>query len=140
MSKKVFFLCFISSCVMFCSCSPYIQFASDQNSSSGFSHHRKKPYPNAYDEPPVLIKHVVPEYSQEAKSKLLQGQVILEVKITEFGTVDSVNVRKSLQKGPGGLDEAAVKAVRQWIYEPAKFNGGRVETWITFPIEFSLRK
>ncbi|MFA5498135.1 MAG: energy transducer TonB [Candidatus Cloacimonadia bacterium] len=91
-----------------------------------------------YDEAPQAIKRVQPNYPQFAKRSGIQGQVLLEVEVFTDGTVGAVNVLKSLMAGPGGLDEEAIKAVRQWEFIPAKSQGHPVAVWVRFPIDFYL--
>lgn len=92
-----------------------------------------------YEEAPVPIKQVAPVYPAFAKSAGIEGQVYLEVEVLVDGSVGAIEVRKSLMAGPGGLDEAAVKAVKQWKYQPAQSNGKPVAVWITFPVDFYLK-
>ncbi|MCD4827805.1 MAG: energy transducer TonB [Candidatus Cloacimonetes bacterium] len=92
-----------------------------------------------YDEAPVPITRIPPDYPQFAKNQGIQGSVLLDVEVYEDGTVGHVDVVGSLLAGPGGLDEAAVKAVRQWKFQPAKSNGEPIACWVSFPIEFTLR-
>jgi protein TonB len=40
--------------------------------------------------------------------------------------------------GPGGLDEVAVKSVKNWEFSPAKSGGKPVACWVTFPVGFYL--
>ena len=91
-----------------------------------------------YEDAPVPIKQVKPIYPAFAKIAGIEGQVYLEVEVLIDGSVGAIEVRKSLMAGPGGLDEAAVTAVKQWKYSPAKSNGKPVAVWITFPVDFSL--
>ena len=92
-----------------------------------------------WDEAPVPITRVPPKYPDFAKNQGIQGIVGLDVEVYEDGTVGHVEVTQSLLAGPGGLDEAAVKAVKQWTFQPAKSNGEPIACWVNFPIEFSLR-
>ena len=41
-----------------------------------------------------------------------------------------------MREGRAGLTEAAVSAVRQWTFEPARKDGVAVQTWISVPIPF----
>ncbi|MFY9550007.1 MAG: TonB family protein, partial [Thermoanaerobaculia bacterium] len=41
-----------------------------------------------------------------------------------------------LRGARGGLDEAAVSAVRRWAFTPAVKAGVPVRTWLTVPIPF----
>ncbi len=92
----------------------------------------------AYEDPPVVIKRISPEYPEFAKNASIEGAVTLEVEVFADGSVGAVEVKKSLLPGPGGLDEAAVEAVKKWEFSPAKSNGKPVAVWVTFDVNFSL--
>jgi len=64
--------------------------------------------------PPLLIKMVDPIYPDTAKAKEIEGTVILELTTDIYGRVAKVKVLRSIPE----LDEAALDAVKQWIYEP----------------------
>jgi protein TonB len=68
----------------------------------------------------------------------VEGTVILFVEIKSDGTVGEVEVKKSLKAGKGGLDEAAIKAVKKWKFEPAKNAGKPITVWVNLPITFTL--
>lgn len=91
-----------------------------------------------YEDPPVVVKQVDPEYPAFARKAKIQGAVILEVEVLSNGSVGAVEIKKSLMAGPGGLDEAAIRAVKQWRFSPAKSGGKPIACWVTFPCEFSL--
>ncbi len=91
-----------------------------------------------HEEIPIPIKKVRPEYSQFAKNAGIEGEVIVRAEVFEEGNVGAVEIVKSLQSGPGGLDEAAILAVKQWKFIPAKNQGKPVAVWVTFPIKFEL--
>jgi protein TonB len=91
-----------------------------------------------YEEAPIAIRQIRPVYPEFARHSGIEGEVILEVEVFEDGSVGAINVLKSLMSGPGGLDEAAIKAVRQWEFQPAKSGGKPVAVWVTFPVTFSL--
>ncbi len=102
--------------------------------------HRKKTSGNVMDEdPPKLVHHVKSEYPKLAKELGIEGSVGLRVEICEDGTVGEVKVIKSLMPGPEGIDQAAVKAVKQFKYTPAKFKGEPVAVWLEFALFFSLK-
>lgn len=92
----------------------------------------------AYEEPPIVIKKIAPEYPEFARKHGVQGEVLLQVEILADGSVGVIQIKKSLLAGPGGLDEAAINAVKQWIFNPAKSDGKPVNSWATFPIRFNL--
>ncbi len=91
-----------------------------------------------YEVGPVPIKQVRAEYPSRFKKLGIQGSVFLKVEVLKSGKVREVKVLKSLQAGPGGLDEAAIKAVKQWEYQPAQNNGKPVAVWVKFPYVFKL--
>lgn len=91
-----------------------------------------------YEEPPVAIKRVRPDYPEFAKKSGIQGDVVVEVEVFADGTVGAVDIKQSLMSGQGGLDEAAIKAVKQWEFVPAQSNGKAVACWVTFSINFGL--
>ena len=91
-----------------------------------------------YDEPPQPIRRVNPDYPTFARRSGIQGQVVLEVEVLRDGTVGAVEVMRSLMAGPGGLDEAAMRAVRQWEFTPAKSQGQPIAVWVRIPIDFQL--
>ncbi|MCD6101813.1 MAG: TonB family protein [Candidatus Cloacimonetes bacterium] len=91
-----------------------------------------------YEEEPIPIKKVWPEYSDFARQSGLEGTVVVQAEVFEDGTVGAVEIVKSLQSGPGGLDELAIEAVKQWKFIPAKNQGKPIAIWVTFPIKFTF--
>ncbi|MBL7148447.1 MAG: energy transducer TonB [Candidatus Cloacimonetes bacterium] len=91
-----------------------------------------------YEDAPFPIRQTRPEYSQFAKNAGIEGQVVLEVEVFADGTVGAIEIVKSLQAGPGGLDEIAIDAVKKWEFQPAKSGGRAVACWVVFPIDFEL--
>lgn len=91
-----------------------------------------------YEEAPYPVKKTVPVYPEFAKKSGIQGDVWLEVEVFKDGTVGAVEVKQSLMSGPNGLDQAAVNAVKQWQFMPAKSGGKPIACWVTFPIGFYL--
>jgi len=82
-----------------------------------------------------LIKRVVPEYPDLARRARVSGSVILEVNVDEEGNVYEVKVLS----GHTLLQEAAVRAVRQWKYSPTLLNGEPVPVVAMITVVFNLR-
>ncbi len=79
-----------------------------------------KPQPKKIT-PPKLITPSPPEYPEEAKKAGVEGQVILKITVDVDGKV----VDAQIDTGAGfGMDEAALKAARGLVFEPAKFADG----------------
>lgn len=87
--------------------------------------------------PPKLISQVKPRYTNNALEQKIQGSVWLELVVTRDGHVGDVHVARSLD--PGGLDEEAVIAVRQWQFEPGQLAGAPVDVIVTVVMDFSIR-
>jgi len=68
----------------------------------------------------------------------VQGTVVLEVEVYDDGAVGEIRVQRSVQSGPGGLDEAAINAVRKIRFKPGRSGGNPVNTTVIIPIEFKL--
>jgi protein TonB len=85
---------------------------------------------------PVLVKEVKPQYTAKAKDAKIQGTVVLECVVETDGRVGDVKVTKALDED---LDLEAVKAARQWRFEPGKKDGKAVRVQITLEMTFTLR-
>lgn len=84
----------------------------------------------------VLIKKVAPEYPKKAKKAHVEGAVRLHAVIAKDGTVQNIEVIS----GDPLLVDAALKAVRQWRYQPTQIKGKPVEIDTTIDVMFALHK
>ena len=80
-----------------------------------------------------LVHQVEPEYPPEARAKGIEGPVVLDVQVQGDGRVSTVNV----VSGDPILSEAAVKAVKQWVYQPFSVDGKAVERQTRITIRFT---
>ncbi len=87
--------------------------------------------------PPVKLHAPVPQYTEAARKKRIQGVVIVQAIIDKRGDVASVKVHKAL---PEGLDQAAAEAIRRWKFRPATLNGQPVAVFYNLTINFRLEK
>ena len=92
--------------------------------------------PGAGIDPPTLIREVRPTYTDEARRRGIEGDVILDIVVRADGTVGSVRVTRSLG---AGLDQRAIDAVRQWRFNPARRHGTPVDVAVEVAVEFKLR-
>ncbi|HEY0748702.1 MAG TPA: TonB family protein [Steroidobacteraceae bacterium] len=82
-----------------------------------------------------LLKSVQPVYPFKAQGKL-EGWVDVEFTVSENGKVQDVAVRAA--STPGTFDEAAVKAVSQWRYQPVLRDTKAVAVRTQIRVRFSL--
>lgn len=84
---------------------------------------------------PALIHRVEPDYPGVAVAAKVSGTVILEATVNEAGVVTEVHVLRSIIL----LDQAAIKAVKQWRYQPLNLNGQPVPFILVVTVTFTLR-
>jgi protein TonB len=83
---------------------------------------------------PKKLKAPSPIYPDIAKQARVQGVVILECTISPQGRVTNV----TLLRGIPLLDQAAMDAVKQWVYTPTLLNGVPVPVIMTVTVNFKL--
>lgn len=86
--------------------------------------------------PPTLLREVKPDYTEDARRRSLEGDVVLEIIVRRDGSVGDVKILQGLG---GGLDARAVEAVRQWRFSPAQRQGIPVDVIVEVAVEFKLR-
>lgn len=82
-------------------------------------------------------RRVQPEYPSRALRLRQEGVVLLHVLVSEDGSQQSVKIVRP--SGYDLLDNAALKAVQKWRFEPTQRNGQAIKSWIEIPIEFKIR-
>ena len=101
--------------------------------------------PGASDGTGSLTSFVVPKggyqtkptYPESARRAGIEGTSLLRFEITEGGTVSKITVEKSA--GHEELDRAAMAAVKQWRFDPARRGTQAVAVWVTLPVRFELK-
>jgi len=88
------------------------------------------------DKKPRLIKKVDPIYPDEARKAGVEGTVTLEATTDIYGKVEKIKVLKSDDER---LSQAAVTALKQWVYEPYIFDTKPQGVEFTVTIRFKLR-
>lgn len=86
---------------------------------------------------PVLLSSVIPGYPENARRLGIEGQVVLRFVVDQSGRVErDIEVVTSLRM----LDQAAIDAVRQWCFSPARDRDGNpVRVLVSVPLQFTLR-
>ncbi len=83
---------------------------------------------------PRRVRSVAPVYPTLAVQTRVQGIVVLECEIDARGRIENVKVLR----GNPLLNDAAVEAVRQWVYTPTLLNGVPVPVLMNVTVTFSL--
>ena len=82
--------------------------------------------------PARLIHAVLPTYPPIARTNRVAGDVTLDALVDESGNVLDVKI----VAGPLLLRDAAIEALRQWKYEPARLDGQPTPMHLTVTIKF----
>jgi protein TonB len=82
----------------------------------------------------MLLRKTIPVYPAIPKTIGLQGTVTLQATISKSGTIENLRV----VSGPPMLQQAALDAVKTWVYRPYLLDGQPVEVETTVNVIFSL--
>lgn len=82
-----------------------------------------------------IVRQVAPVYPALARMARISGQVRLEAIIAKNGKIENLQVIS----GHPMLVQAALEAVRQWVYRPTLLNGDPVEVVTLIEVNFGLR-
>ena len=89
------------------------------------------------EELPAPVHSVSPEYPAIAKEAGVSGLVVAHLLVGRDGHV--LDVRIDEQHSVLMLNEAAVRAARQWVFKPALANNRPVAVWVAVPFNFRLQ-
>lgn len=85
---------------------------------------------------PSVLSQVEPRYPAAARRDRIQGIVRIEVQLDAAGRILALHVRKSIPL----LDAAALAALRQWRFAPARDeHGAPIAAIVVVPVRFVLR-
>jgi len=87
---------------------------------------------------PRLVREVKPQYTRLAMKAGIHGTVVTEIIVRKDGTVGTAVVVRSLDQ-TFGLDQEALKAVRQWRFEPGTLKGEAVDVLVSIELTFTLK-
>jgi protein TonB len=82
----------------------------------------------------LLMRKTIPVYPPIAKVAGIEGTVVLAATISKTGTIENLRV----VSGPAMLQQAALDAVKSWLYRPYLLDGEPVEVETTVNVVFSL--
>jgi TonB family protein len=86
--------------------------------------------------PPRPRRRVMPEYPPLAARQRLDAEVVVSALVSHTGDVQEVRLLQS-RRGNLGFDEAAIRAVQQYKFEPATKRGVRVRVWFNVIVRFT---
>ncbi len=86
--------------------------------------------------PPERVTYVAPKYPDVARVARVEGQVVLEATIDEWGAVTNIVVRRSVPL----LDRAAIDAVSKWHYAPTRLNDQPIAVVMMVTVTFRLQQ
>jgi protein TonB len=84
----------------------------------------------------MCISDSPPVYPLEAKAAGIEGTVVLFAQINKSGRIDLARV----VSGPEPLRQAAVDAVKTWVYRPYLIDGSRTGFRTVIKVKFTLEK
>ncbi len=84
----------------------------------------------------AYLKNPKPSYPLIARRMKLEGIVILQVLVSSEGKPEIVRLGKS--SGSAVLDQAALTAVKQWSFLPARQGNNPISAWVDVPLRFRL--
>lgn len=85
---------------------------------------------------PRPVQRAPLEYPPRAKSKEIEGYVVMSLLINKQGKVEKAKV---IESSPQGIfDNSALRSIKRWNFEPAYFNGKPVKAWANQTIRFEM--
>jgi TonB family protein len=85
---------------------------------------------------PKVVSEVKASYTSEAITARIEGTVMIQAVVLANGRVGDARVTRALDSG---LDAEALKALRQWRFEPGKKDGTPVPTQLSVEMTFTLK-
>ncbi len=86
--------------------------------------------------PPKVIKTIPVVYPTEAIVEEGEGKTVLQITVSRTGY--AINPRVLLSSGNEYLDNAAIRSISEWEFEPATVNGMPVAVEVQIPFTFEL--
>jgi TonB family protein len=85
---------------------------------------------------PTVLREVKPRYAPDSLHARIQGSVVLALIVTSDGLPVDIRIVRSLAPD---LDDAAVRAVREWRFNPGRRGQAPVNVAVTVVLDFSIR-
>ena len=86
------------------------------------------------EQPPRVLKKVLPAYPDSARRALVEGKVFARVLVGRKGRVEHID----RIEGPQVFQRAVAQAAKAWEFSPAVQNDRPVPVWVNLPFVFEL--
>lgn len=93
---------------------------------------------NEVDQPPRVLRQMLPRYPFEARQKGIEGRVTLRFVVDKDGKAQEPQVVRGEPEGV--FDESALAAVVKYKFRPAYKSGEPVDCIVNLPISFTLNQ
>lgn len=91
--------------------------------------------PDQLDRRPRAKLQVAPDYPVSLRQGGMEGTVMVEFDVDATGRVVSVRVLRSTEHG---FEDATVRAVLKWRFEPGRRDGRAVPFRMSVPVDYRL--
>jgi protein TonB len=85
---------------------------------------------------PLVLNNPAPAYPELARQKGWEGRTIVRVEVSPAGHATKVSIARG--SGFGVLDQAALRAVKKWRFQPRTVGGLPAPGVVEVPVNFSL--
>ena len=86
------------------------------------------------EQPPKVLKKVMPAYPDSARRALVEGKVFARVLVGREGRVEYID----RIEGPQVFQRVVAQAAKAWEFVPAVQNDRAVPVWVSLPFVFEL--
>ncbi len=91
---------------------------------------------DSVDTPPKATERAAMEYPKAALREKVSGYVVMNILVNKDGEVERVKILESVPEGV--FDESARAGIGSWKFQPALYQGKKVNVWAKQKIRFSL--
>ena len=88
------------------------------------------------DEIPQVVRSITPEYPYMAKRSRIEGRVVVRMLVTAKGATANLSIHSATPADV--FDKAALNAAKRYRFQPGKYKGQPVDTWVLLPFVFEL--
>ena len=87
-------------------------------------------------QPPRVIVHISPDYTEDARLNKVQGTVALSIVVGTDGLAHDITIVRTLDPG---LDRNAAEIMQQWRFAPGTLRGEPVDVQAVVEINYKLQ-